>query len=134
MSIFFFGIHSLCRTKLSNAISSHVAYILKEEREKSAAFRLKCLPRNLEFRGKQSATLNRKFQSPSLDTLLRITSALGADLAKIIARAQKRASKKIPAIGKAVKVCVFNTRNTPILEVKCGLNSPITTWVNDINF
>jgi hypothetical protein len=36
-----------------------------------------------------------------LDTLLRITSALGVDLAKIIARAQKRASKnlavKLPA-------------------------------------
>lgn len=85
--------------ELSNAISSHVAYILKEEREKRD-LSLKMLAKKSGISRQTISYVEKEVQSPSLDTLLRITSALGADLAKIIARAQKRASKKSPPSAK----------------------------------
>ena len=85
--------------ELSNAISSHVAYILKEEREKRG-LSLKMLAKKSGISRQTISYVEQEVQSPSLDTLLRITSALGADLAKIIARAQKRASKKSPPSAK----------------------------------
>ena len=85
--------------ELSNAISSHVAYILKEEREKRD-LSLKMLAKKSGISRQTISYVEQEVQSPSLDTLLRITSALGADLAKIIARAQKRASKKSPPSAK----------------------------------
>ena len=39
--------------------------------------------------------VEQEVQSPSLDTLLRITWALEVDLEKIVARARKLASKKV---------------------------------------
>jgi transcriptional regulator with XRE-family HTH domain len=79
--------------KLSDATSSHVACILKEEREKRA-LSLKMLGKKSGISRQTISYIEQEVQSPSLDTLLRITSALDVDLAKIIARAQKRASKK----------------------------------------
>jgi len=79
--------------KLSDATSSRVACILKEEREKRA-LSLKMLGKKSVISRQTISYIEQEVQSPSLDTLLRITSALDVDLAKIIARAQKRASKK----------------------------------------
>ena len=79
--------------KLIDAISSHVAAVLKEEREKRN-FSLKALAKKSGISRQTISYIEQEVQSPSLDTLLRITSALGVELAKIIARAQKRASKK----------------------------------------
>jgi len=85
--------------KLTGAIGSHVACILKEEREKRG-LSLKVLARKAGIARQTISYVEKEVQSPSLDTLLRITSALGVDLAKIIARAQKRASKKSPPMAK----------------------------------
>lgn len=87
--------------KLSDAISSHVACVLKEEREKRN-FSLKSLAQKSGISRQTISYVEQEVQSPSLDTLLRITSALGVDLAKIIARAQKRALKN-PAEKPLVK-------------------------------
>ena len=86
--------------ELSNAISSHVAAVLKEEREKRK-LSLKTLAKKSGISRQTISYVEQEVQSPSLDTLLRITSALGADLAKIIARAQKRASKENAPLTKS---------------------------------
>jgi transcriptional regulator with XRE-family HTH domain len=78
--------------KLTDAISSHVANLLKEEREKRN-LSLKLLAEKSGVSRQTISYVEQEVQSPSLDTLLRITSAMGVDLAKIIARAQKRALK-----------------------------------------
>ena len=85
--------------KLSAAISSHVACVLKEEREKRG-LSLKMLAKKSGISRQTISYVEQEVQSPSLDTLLRITSALDVDLAKIIGRAQKRASKKSPPAAK----------------------------------
>jgi len=85
--------------KLINAISFHVAAVLKEEREKRG-LSLKMLANKSGIARQTISYVEQEVQSPSLDTLLRITSALDVDLAKIIARAQKRASKKSPPAAK----------------------------------
>ena len=86
--------------KLTEAIGFHVAVVLKEEREKRV-LSLKVLAKQSGVSRQTISYVEQEVQSPSLDTLLRITSALCVDLAKIIARAQKRASKnlavKLPA-------------------------------------
>ena len=85
--------------KFSDAISSHVACVLKEEREKRD-LSLKMLAKKSGISRQTISYIEQEVQSPSLDTLLRITSALGVDLAKIIVHAQKRASKKSSATAK----------------------------------
>lgn len=85
--------------KLCDAISFQVACLLKAEREKRG-LSLKVLARKSGIARQTISYVEKEVQSPSLDTLLRITSALGVDLAKIIARAQKRVSKKSPPLAK----------------------------------
>ena len=80
----------------SEAISFQVAVILKEEREKRG-LSLKMLARQSGISRQTISYIEQEVQSPSLDTLLLITSALGVDLAKISGKAQKRAAKKSPA-------------------------------------
>ncbi|MGD0349091.1 MAG: helix-turn-helix transcriptional regulator [Verrucomicrobiota bacterium] len=87
--------------KLTGAIGSHLACILNEEREKRG-LSLKVLARKAGIARQTISYVEKEVQSPSLDTLLRITAALGVDLAKIIARAQKRALKN-PAEKPPVK-------------------------------
>ena len=77
---------------MREAISAHVADILKEQREKQK-ISLGQIARKAGLARQTITFVEQKVQSPSLDTLLRITSALDVDLAKIIVRAQKRASK-----------------------------------------
>jgi transcriptional regulator with XRE-family HTH domain len=84
---------------LREAISAHVADLLREQREKKK-LSLGGLARKAGLARQTIAFVEQKVQSPSLDTLLRITAALGVDLAKLITRAQKRASKKSPPLAK----------------------------------
>lgn len=86
---------------LREAVSSHVARLLKEERE-NQKLSLKSLARKAGLARQTITFIEQEVQSPSFDTLLRITSALNVDLAKIIARAQKSAKRK-PASGPAAK-------------------------------
>jgi len=78
-----------------------VACVLKEEREKRN-LSLKMLAKKSGISRQTISYVEQEVQSPSLDTLLRITSALRVDLDKIIARAQKRALKN-PAAKPTVK-------------------------------
>lgn len=78
--------------KLSNAISSHLAFVLKAERERQK-LSLNRLAQKSGISRQTISYVEQEVQSPSLDTLLRITLAMNVDLAKIIARAQKRALK-----------------------------------------
>ena len=75
---------------LRDAVGAHVADILKEQREKQK-LSLGGLARKAGLARQTIAFVEHKVQSPSLDTLLRITAAMGLDLEKIIARARKRA-------------------------------------------
>ena len=84
---------------LREAINSHVADILKEQRDKQK-LSLGRLARRAGLARQTIAFVEHKVQSPSLDTLLRIAFALEVDLAKIIARAQKNAPKKSPPLAK----------------------------------
>ena len=74
------------------AIGSQLAVILKTEREKRD-LSLKALAAKSGISRQTISYVEQEVQSPSLDTLLRITLAMEVDLAKIIARAHKRALK-----------------------------------------
>lgn len=78
---------------LRDGISSQVARLLKEEREKRD-LSLNLLAEKAGLSRQTVSYVEQEVQSPSLDTLLRITWALGVDLEKIIARARKSASTK----------------------------------------
>jgi len=77
---------------LTVAIGSQLAVILKTEREKRD-LSLKALAAKSGISRQTISYVEQEVQSPSLDTLLRITLAMEVDLAKIIARAHKRALK-----------------------------------------
>lgn len=75
---------------LRDIISSHVARLLKHERE-SQGISLNLLAEKAGLSRQTISYVEQEAQSPSLDTLLRITRALETDLEKIIARARKHA-------------------------------------------
>jgi len=79
--------------KQRDAISSRIACLLKEEREKRG-LSLNKLARNAGLSRQTISFIEREVQNPTVDTLLRITSALTIDLDKIIARARKYAKAK----------------------------------------
>ena len=80
--------------KLTNAIGSHMAGLLRAEREKRD-LSLQVLARKSGISRQTISYIEQEVQSPSLDTLLRITLAMEVDLAKIIVRAQRRALKGV---------------------------------------
>ena len=80
-------------TKLNDAISSQVACLLKEEREKRS-LSLNVLAQKAGVSRQTVSYVEQEVQNPTLDTLLRITSVLEVDLEKIIAKARKTASKR----------------------------------------
>jgi len=82
--------------KLREAVSSHLARLLKEEREKQKVS-LQALARKAGLARQTITFIETEMQSPTFDTMFRISSALNVDLAKLIGRAQKRASKRITA-------------------------------------
>lgn len=71
-------------------ISSAVARLLKEERERRG-FSLNSLAAKAGLSRQTLTFVEQELRNPTLDTLLRITSAMGTDLEKIIARARKLA-------------------------------------------
>lgn len=79
--------------KLNDAISSAVARLLKEEREKQV-ISLNVLGQKSGLSRQTVSYVEQEVQNPTLDTLLRITSVLGVDLEKIVAKARKVAKKK----------------------------------------
>ena len=93
VNILFRGIAHVANDKLREAVSSHLARLLKEERE-SQKVSLQALARKAGLARQTITFIETETQSPTFDTMFRITSALNVDLAKLIARAQKRASKK----------------------------------------
>ncbi len=76
---------------LRNEISAHVARLLKEEREKRV-ISLNALAQKSGLSRQTVSYIEQEVQSPSLDTLLRLTLALDVDLAEILKRARKAAS------------------------------------------
>lgn len=78
---------------LRDAINSQVARLLKEERAKRG-LSLNLLAEKAGLSRQTVSYVEQEVQSPSLDTLLRITLALGVDLENVIARARKDASKR----------------------------------------
>jgi transcriptional regulator with XRE-family HTH domain len=88
------------KDEFSEAIGSHVAHLLKEERERQG-LSLKALSRKAGLARQTITFVEQEAQSPSLDTLLRIAFALNMDLTKIIARAYKRARKDGAAMPEA---------------------------------
>ena len=79
--------------KLLDSISSQVAGLLKEEREKHG-LSLNVLSQKSGLSRQTISYVEQEVQNPTLDTLLRITSALEVDLEKIIAQARLRAKDK----------------------------------------
>ena len=77
--------------KLLDAISSQVAHLLKEERERRE-LSLNVVAQRAGVSRQTVSYVEQEVQNPTLDTLLRITSVLEVDLETIIARARKRAS------------------------------------------
>jgi transcriptional regulator with XRE-family HTH domain len=80
--------------KLVDAISSQVARLLKEERQKRG-LSLNVLAQRAGLSRQTVSYVEQEVQNPTLDTLLRITSVLEVDLEKIISQARKRASGKV---------------------------------------
>jgi DNA-binding XRE family transcriptional regulator len=79
--------------KLNDAISSQVACLLKEEREKRG-LSLNVLAQKAGLSRQTVSYVEQEVQNPTLDTLLRITSVLEIDLEKIISKARKVAAKQ----------------------------------------
>ena len=78
---------------LRDAISSQVARLLKEEREE-AGLSLNALAAKAGLSRQTVSYVEQEVQSPSLDTLLRITWAIGVDLEKIVSKARKQAARE----------------------------------------
>jgi transcriptional regulator with XRE-family HTH domain len=71
-------------------ISAQVARLLKEERE-SRGLSLNLLSQKAGLSRQAISYVEQEVQNPTLDTLLRITEALGVGLEEIVARARKEA-------------------------------------------
>jgi transcriptional regulator with XRE-family HTH domain len=78
---------------LLDSISSQVACLLRKEREKRG-LSLNLLAEKAGLSRQTVSYVEQGVQSPSLETLLRITWALGVDLEKIVGRARRLASSK----------------------------------------
>lgn len=73
--------------KVSEAICSEVARLLKEERAKNG-FSLNFVAQKAGLSRQTVTFIEQELRIPTLDTLLRITMALEVDLEKIIAEAR----------------------------------------------
>jgi transcriptional regulator with XRE-family HTH domain len=89
------------KNEFINLVGSHVADLLKEERERQG-FSLKSLSRKAGLARQTITFIENQVQSPTLDTLLRLALALDIDLTKIILKAYKRGRKEsVPSPQKA---------------------------------
>lgn len=78
---------------LTEEISSQVARLLKAQREQHD-FSLNLLAQKSGLSRQTISYVEQEVQSPSLDTLLRLTQALEIDLEKLISQARKAAVRK----------------------------------------
>jgi transcriptional regulator with XRE-family HTH domain len=81
------------RDKLRAAISSHVARILREEREKRG-ISMTALAERAGLSQAMISFVEREIRNPSLDTLLRIAEVLDLNLGEIIKRAYVAARER----------------------------------------
>jgi transcriptional regulator with XRE-family HTH domain len=79
--------------RISEAICSHVARQLKEEREKRG-ISLNALAEKAGLARQTISFIEQELRIPTLDTLVRLTLALDVDLERIIARARKETASK----------------------------------------
>jgi DNA-binding XRE family transcriptional regulator len=89
-SLYGFNVSS---NKKHEAVCSHVARLLKQEREKRG-LSLNLLAEKSGLSRQTVSFIEQELRTPNLDTLLRITSALEINLEKIIAQARKQAKDK----------------------------------------
>jgi transcriptional regulator with XRE-family HTH domain len=82
------------RTKSLDAISSEVARLLKEAREQRG-LSLNVVLQRAGLARQTVSYVEQESQSPTLDTLLRITSVLGIELEKVIAEARNESHKML---------------------------------------
>jgi transcriptional regulator with XRE-family HTH domain len=90
------------KSEFINVVGSHVADLLKEERERQG-FSLKALSQKAGLARQTITFIENEVQSPTLDTLLRLTLALDIDLTKIILKAYKRGRKECSATPQKAK-------------------------------
>jgi transcriptional regulator with XRE-family HTH domain len=76
-------------------VSSEFAHLLKEVREKRG-LSLGVLAERAGLARQTLSYIEQEKQSPTLDTLLRIDSALGVGLETLVVEAKKRAARKSP--------------------------------------
>lgn len=74
------------------AVCSHVARILREERERQGLSMNKVAER-AGLSQQMVSYIEREMRNPTLETLLRICAALDIDLAQVIAKANRAARK-----------------------------------------
>ena len=77
---------------MRDAIASHVARILREEREKRG-LSMTVLAQRAGLSQSMISFVEREIRNPSLETLLRIAEVFELNLGEIIRRAYKAASK-----------------------------------------
>jgi len=76
--------------KQRQAIMALVAQALREARE-SRGLSMSAVAERAGLSQQMVSYVERQMRMPTLDTLLRMTQALGVDLAELLARAQKKA-------------------------------------------
>ena len=86
---YFLGVAS---DKSQQAVCSHVARILRQEREKQG-LSMNLVAERAGLSQQMVSYVEREMRNPTLETVLRIAAALEIDLAKVIQTAQKAASK-----------------------------------------
>ena len=78
----------MAESKKRKAVSFHVARILKEEREKRQ-LSMTVVAAKAGLSQQMVSYVEKGTRNPTLDTLLRMTDALGINLANVIANASK---------------------------------------------
>ena len=85
----------MVKNKYREAVSSHAADFLRQERERRGV----SMTRLAEMSGLSQGMISlveHEHRNPSLDTLLRICIALEIDLSKVLSRAERAAKKTTP--------------------------------------
>jgi transcriptional regulator with XRE-family HTH domain len=82
----------VAKNQMRDAIASHVARILREEREKRG-LSMTVLAQRAGLSQSMISFVEREIRNPSLETLLRIAEVFELNLGEIIRRAYKAASK-----------------------------------------
>ncbi|MEI6196404.1 MAG: helix-turn-helix transcriptional regulator [Verrucomicrobiota bacterium] len=82
----------MAKSQMRDAVASHVARILREEREKRR-LSMTVLAERAGLSQAMISFVEREIRNPSLDTMLRIAEVFEMNLGEIINRAYKAASK-----------------------------------------